>query len=74
MNYVRRCARCKKPYLRSNRVRLWVVTNMGHRLGWQKVEEVVCCRCMEANDAQQVLREVNPRYVRVKWSRPRKEK
>ena len=60
------CDKCRKPYLRSNKVRLWVATNFGHRYGWAKEEQKICCRCMKADDALTHLKEINPRWRPLK--------
>jgi hypothetical protein len=62
----RLCDGCHKPYYRSNLVRVWVVTNPGHRIGWVRVIQRLCCTCMRAADAQQVMREINPKWRMMK--------
>lgn len=59
----RTCDMCGQRYYRSNKVRLWVVTNFGHRGGWQRRESSVCCKCMVDVRAQQLLVEINPHFV-----------
>lgn len=61
----RLCPLCHKTYYRSHRVRLWVGMNFGHRLGWKKVEQVVCCKCMGSPEARSVLHEVSPKLLRL---------
>ena len=60
------CDRCRKPYLRSNRVRLWVATNFGHRYGWAKEEQKICCHCMKAAESYDYLKQINPRWRPLK--------
>ena len=60
----RRCDLCDKRYYRSNRIRLWVATNYGHRSGWAKEEQRICCDCMNARQAQQVLMHINPTFLK----------
>jgi hypothetical protein len=62
MRTERRCDQCGKPYYRSNLVRLWVGTNFGHRAGWVRTIQRLCCRCMDAADAQAVLRDIDPKW------------
>ena len=56
------CDRCRKPYWRSNRLRLWVLNNFGHRAGWYKEEQRICCHCLKAQEAQEQLRLINPKW------------
>lgn len=62
----RECDQCHRTYYRGNRVRLWVITNPGHRLGWQKVEQKLCCACASGETAQRLLHEINPYFVPLK--------
>lgn len=62
----RTCDRCKRWYLRGNMVRTWVVTNPGHRTGWVRVIQKICTYCMKGDEAQHVLREINPKWRMLK--------
>ncbi len=62
----RSCDECHKPYYRSNLVRVWVVTNPGHRFGWVRVLKRLCCKCFKAADAQHTLKEILPRWRMLK--------
>lgn len=56
------CDKCRKIYYRSNLVRAWVATNFGHRYGWVRGIQKLCCRCMSANEAKDMMREINPHW------------
>lgn len=60
----RRCDMCGKRYYRANRIRLWVKTNYGHRAGWAKADQRICCDCMNARQAQQVLLDIHPTFLK----------
>lgn len=61
--YARHCDVCGKTYNRSNRVRLWISTNFGHRAGWLKKEQKICCRCLGEAEARETLHDINPQFV-----------
>ena len=60
------CDKCGMPYYRSNLVRAWVATNPGHRAGWVREIQRFCCQCMNAAEAQAVLKDVNPKWRLLK--------
>lgn len=62
----RRCAKCGRRYLRASLVRLWVVTNPGHREGWVRVLEKLCTDCFKAPEAQATMKEIDPRWRLLK--------
>lgn len=62
----RLCDKCRRPYYRSNLVRAWVATNFGHRQGWVRAIQRYCCRCMNAAEAQAVLKDINPQWRPMK--------
>jgi hypothetical protein len=66
MRYERLCDKCGQPYYRSNLVRAWVGTNFGHRAGWVRAIQRYCCKCMNAAEAQAVLKEVDPQWRLLK--------
>jgi hypothetical protein len=66
MTRERLCDKCGKSYYRSNLVRAWVATNFGHRAGWIRAIQKYCCKCMNAAEAQAVLKEVNPKWKLLK--------
>jgi hypothetical protein len=61
----RECDRCGKTYYRSNAVRLWTAINPGHRTGWVKNVERICTACMDDHEAQQVLLQIHPKFIKV---------
>jgi hypothetical protein len=61
----RQCDRCGDTYYRCNRFRLWTVTNIGHRDGWGKVEQKLCCTCMDAADSRGVANLYLPDFPTV---------
>jgi len=63
----KRCTLCRARYFRSNVTRLWVAQAPGHRAGWVKIQMRLCCRCMAADDAQALMRDLDP-----KWQLPKK--
>jgi hypothetical protein len=56
------CDICRKGYYRSNLVRTWIANNWGHRAGWVRVIQKICCHCLQAAEAREVLRDVNPKW------------
>jgi hypothetical protein len=59
------CDRCGKPYYRSNRLRLWIGQNPGHRTGWKKDDVKLCTRCMSQSAASQAQRLVQAKIVTI---------
>lgn len=59
------CDRCRKPYYRSNRLRLWTGQNPGHRAGWQKDDVKLCCSCLNAEAAGKAQRLVSAKIVTI---------
>jgi hypothetical protein len=57
------CSSCGKRYYRSNKIRLWVMQNPGHRLGWAKEEQAICCACIKGKMAKEILHDLNPQWM-----------
>jgi len=56
------CDRCGQVYFRVNKCHVWVAQNWGHRLGWTRSEQRVCCRCMGDREARAIVDEINPHW------------
>ena len=59
------CDRCGRAYYRSNRLRLWISQNPGHRAGWQKDDVKLCTRCFSESAAIQASRLVTAKVVTI---------
>lgn len=59
----RQCDRCGKVYHRCHRIRLWTTTNFGHRDGWGKLEQKICCRCMSGAESQDLAHVYLPEFI-----------
>lgn len=66
----RHCHECKKPYLRSNRFRMWKFTSepdASELPKWQKVDVILCTHCFNNRQIGRVIQtaELSTRVIKL---------
>ena len=52
---MRKCDGCQKTYHRVNKIRVWTVRNIGHRVGWENADMRLCIKCLSDKTAQRIV-------------------